>query len=478
LEPVIEIVRRHLDRAGTTAAQKDEQYAIVKGDHQDRGSMSKPANIENGEAGATSLSLRPRDPNKGNLLFMSPAVPDQSGNGLRMRIAMFLDALTDSFNVDLLVVPIVEPSVAVERLPSVVSKCANATMLSLVGKEDPTYRMIAEMSDPKYRFAALAGYAKPVLLRYATENVVAEVSGLYSDVDYQAVHVTRLYMAPFAERYLERTDGRPPVCQLDLDDIESQLHEALACVSAENGDDAMAYFEHSEASKYGLLEDTSIPQFHRVFVCSAQDQTEIMGRYPSTDVTVVPNAVRIPPSLPPPADDGPFTFLFVGTMDYFPNEDAMVFFCGEVLPKMRREATRDFQLLIVGPFPTEIVISLARNNREVTVTGQVPDVRPYYQDAHAVLVPIRVGGGMRIKVLEAFSCRRPVIATSFAVEGTFARNGDHYLEAEDAEEFAKICLRLMNHDLDASKIVEKAFELVRSRFGYERVRELIKHHST
>jgi glycosyltransferase involved in cell wall biosynthesis len=183
---------------------------------------------------------------------------------------------------------------------------------------------------------------------------------------------------------------------------------------------------------------------------------------------VLPNAVRVAEIGPPPWEGSPFIFLFVGTLGYYPNEDALRYFCTRVLPLIRRDARIEVDVNVVGAGSPDGVAMLARLPR-VMLVGEVPEVEPYYYRAHAVVVPVRGGGGTRIKVLEAFGYRRPVVSTSIGIEGIEARNEEHVLLADTPEEFARQCLRLMDEPVLRERLASNAFALVTRAYTPEAV---------
>jgi sugar transferase (PEP-CTERM/EpsH1 system associated) len=145
---------------------------------------------------------------------------------------------------------------------------------------------------------------------------------------------------------------------------------------------------------------------------------------------------------PAPFDPKLPTFVFTGTMDYLPNIDAVVWFATRVLPRIR-QARPTAQFFIVGSSPAEAVRRLALLDG-VTVTGRVPDVRPYVFHATAAVGPMRIARGIQNKVLEAMAMGKPVIATSGALEGIEATPGQELILADDAETFASAAVRLSN----------------------------------
>jgi sugar transferase (PEP-CTERM/EpsH1 system associated) len=146
------------------------------------------------------------------------------------------------------------------------------------------------------------------------------------------------------------------------------------------------------------------------------------------------------PDFAAPFDPALPTFVFTGTMDYIPNIDAVVWFATEVLPRIRRTRPTA-QFFIVGSNPAEAVRRLASLDG-VTVTGRVPDVRPYVFHATAAVGPMRIARGIQNKVLEAMAMGKPVIVTSGALEGIDAIPGRDLILADDAEAFAGAATRL------------------------------------
>ena len=278
----------------------------------------------------------------------------------------------------------------------------------------------------------------------------------FQDGPFDVVHIFRLAMLPFARAYLGGP-GRRPQRHLDLDDIESTTRRRLAELYRRNGNDLLADFEQREAERARALEAEALRCFDRVYVCSDGDREQLRDRAVA-QVCVLPNALPVPDLLPPRRADGPFTFLFVGTLGYYPNQEGIVYFCAEVLPRLRHAAPQPFRLLIVGSGAPPAIRHLAALP-EVRLVGAVPHVAPWYREADAVVVPIRAGGGTRIKVLEAFSFRRPVVSTSIGLEGIAARDGEHVLVGDTPAALAEQCARLMADPRLGEGLAARAFAL-------------------
>ncbi len=137
--------------------------------------------------------------------------------------------------------------------------------------------------------------------------------------------------------------------------------------------------------------------------------------------------------------------VFTGAMDYWANIDAVVWFAREVFPQVRAQI-KDARFYIVGSRPSAEVQAWAQSGG-VTVTGAVPDVRPYVHYAVAAVAPLRIARGIQNKVLEALSMARPVIATRAAAEGLKSRPEDAIRIADDAQHFAEQCVALLRGEI-------------------------------
>lgn len=168
--------------------------------------------------------------------------------------------------------------------------------------------------------------------------------------------------------------------------------------------------------------------------------------FPRRSVAVVPNGVDIeyfrPMAAPSPARE---TIVFEGNMNFGANEDAARRLVSDVLPLVHHHIP-SVQVVLVGRDPSPAVTALA--GPKVEVTGTVPDVRPYLAEASVFACPMRLGSGIKNKILQAWSMGKPVVATSQSLGGLSARNGDNLLVRDDPDSFAKaLCDVIHDHAL-------------------------------
>jgi glycosyltransferase involved in cell wall biosynthesis len=160
----------------------------------------------------------------------------------------------------------------------------------------------------------------------------------------------------------------------------------------------------------------------------------------------------------------------ISLLTYEPNIDGAWFFVDEVLPLVRA-AVPDVELRLVGRHDDRAAALAERPG--VVLRGEVPDVGPELRDAAVVVVPIRSGGGTRIKILEAFARRVPVVSTTVGCEGIDAVPGEHLLTGDTPDALADACVRLLRDDALRTRVIDAAHALFVSRYRWEDIRPRI-----
>jgi glycosyltransferase involved in cell wall biosynthesis len=207
--------------------------------------------------------------------------------------------------------------------------------------------------------------------------------------------------------------------------------------------------------------------FDAVIAVSEPDRDAFRRDYGWPDVYAIDTAVDTEffPQAGPPAD--PNGVLFLGSLDWLPNEDGLKFFAGQVWPAVRA-ARPDAVFRIVGRNPSPGVRALA-DRPGIELVGGVPDVRPHLAKAAVVVVPLLVGGGTRLKIFEAMASGRAVVSTTVGAEGLPVVHGKHFLRADKSEAFAEAVVRLLDDTGYRDRLAGDACRLVHGRFGSEAV---------
>jgi glycosyltransferase involved in cell wall biosynthesis len=217
-------------------------------------------------------------------------------------------------------------------------------------------------------------------------------------------------------------------------------------------------------------EGRTLGRFDAVLAVSDVDRDTFGRLYPGSvkrAIHVVPTGVDTGFFAPSPSEPASRHLVFTGSMDWLPNEDAMTFFCSEVLPRIRAHDPNT-TLTIVGRAPTRGVRKLADLDG-VTVTGRVDDVRPYVGGAAVYVVPLRIGGGTRLKIFEAMAMGKAVVSTSVGAEGLPVSDGEHLLIADQPAAFADRVLELFRDLSRRRSLEESARSLVMERYDWSAV---------
>jgi glycosyltransferase involved in cell wall biosynthesis len=405
---------------------------------------------------------------RASVLYITPVLPASQGNGLAMRAGLILQGLARCFDVHLFVVPVAGDGG--EASDFVRQHTARVGELELSRCLDPHFGLIARVLDPEERFQAELAYPKPQLSRFCSSESARRMVEWAGTERIDAVHVMRLYLAPLAERYLRLSSSTRPMCVLDLDDDEVQSRERLARLAAASGDAKVAALEAAEAKKYSLAAKRYLAAFDRVAVCAADDITRLRAQFPEVTFMVVPNGCAPPSafSVRLPLQDETLRLLLVGTFGCYANRDAAFFICRDVLPALRRLTGRQIQIDLVGSGGAVTLSELALTPN-IKVHDYIEDLGPLYSLADAAVVPLRTGGGTRIKILEAFAHGVPVVSTRIGAEGITVTDGQHLLLADDAEGFARACLRVKESQELACGLAMRASALLHERYVPARI---------
>lgn len=376
---------------------------------------------------------------------MAPIEPSPTGNGLAMRTQLFRRAASCDFDVQTVVVPVAG------RLPAAARSSDGAATLVPADRAGARAGASALVADPVWRERLTRAGALPALARAASPGLADAVLRALAGHGPVAIHVMRSYLAPLGVAVAERVDTSWITCDLDDDDA------ALATAAGDVG----------SASAYERLLAIFGPLFDGLTAASLPEAKAISERH-GLDVEYIPNAVELPGrvatgSRPRRLDP---SLLFVGNLTYRPNLEAAEILAEEVLPRLQRRLARRVTVTLVGPHDAQLE-RLA--GPDVELAGFVADLAAVYRSADVVVVPLRSGGGTRIKLLEAFAHGVPVVASPVAAAGLEVSGGRHLLLAAGADRVAAAVEAILIDDEVATRLVAEAGRLVEDRYQIDAV---------
>ena len=227
-----------------------------------------------------------------------------------------------------------------------------------------------------------------------------------------------------------------------------------------------AYFR-LQASRMFAFEKQTCQAAGAIIAVSAKDATTMHELFGVSGVQHTPTGVDIDYFAPQPAQAAA-DLVFVGSMDWMPNIDGIGWFCSEILPLLRKRHP-ECSLAVAGRAPTAGIQALGEADRRIHITGTVPEIRPWLWGSRVSIVPLRVGGGTRLKIYEAMAAGVPVVSTTIGAEGLDYTDGEDILIADSPESFAEACSRLLADTDLAARIAANARQLVASRFSWDTV---------
>jgi polysaccharide biosynthesis protein PslH len=314
------------------------------------------------------------------------------------------------------------------------------------GKADPQYEKEMQQHFPN-AVCACTGYGGPTALGYLR---VLPKAAPYAVSRFASPEVQGRIRSWFREQsfdvavcdFLDAAINFPTELTIPTvlfqHNVESEIWRRHA---ATQSNAAMRLIYRIEYAKMSRYEQQILKRFHHVIAVSEHDR-ELMSKWiDASRITVVPTGVNLQQFRPAPSSSIPLV-VFVGAMDWEPNVDAVEYFCREIWPGVMAQVP-EAKFRVVGRNPGRRVLSLASSS--VEVTGSVPSVVEHLAQAAVVVVPLRIGGGTRLKIYEAMAMGKAVVSTTVGAEGLSVTHGQDIVLADDAAGFAESAVMLLRN---------------------------------
>jgi sugar transferase (PEP-CTERM/EpsH1 system associated) len=205
-----------------------------------------------------------------------------------------------------------------------------------------------------------------------------------------------------------------------------------------------------------------------VLAVSENDRSYFAAYAEPEKITVIPTGVDTDYFQPAAEAARNETMVFTGSMDWLPNEDAIEYFAESILPRVRAEIPTA-TLRVVGRRPSQRLRALVSHTPGLEMVGEVPDIRPHVHNASIFIVPLRIGGGTRIKIFEAMAMGRVVVSTAVGAEGLPVRHNENIILADKPEDFARQAVELLRNSLLRTRISRAARALVEENYSWRSV---------
>jgi glycosyltransferase involved in cell wall biosynthesis len=398
-------------------------------------------------------SLPYQDSQRSSLLFVSQVLPFPPDTGVAVRTFNILKHLAATYDVTFIgffrkrALPsparVATSIAALEALPGVrrVVACA-------IPQEHSRARFLW---DHMRSVAAGRPYTTYV---YRSAPFKALLSDLCRKTSYDIIHVDSLDLVD----YLPALDALRLVCVHH--NVESKLLERRAAVEPSIVRRAYLRFQ---AARLRAAEREWCPRVALNVAVSQQDAEDLRAIAPGARFVVVPNGVDIREY--EPSDVVGTSVAYLGGTEWFPNRDALDYFCERILPEIRRHSEQPKIRWIGRAGADEQEVFL--RDHGIELTGYVPDVRPLLAEAACLIVPLRIGGGTRLKITTGMAMGKAIVSTSVGCEGLEVRHGEHILIRDDPTEFAAAVAELIHNTALRRRLGRAARNLAINRYSWD-----------
>jgi sugar transferase (PEP-CTERM/EpsH1 system associated) len=360
------------------------------------------------------------------------------------------------------------------HLARVLSQEFRVTLLAFAEQEmhSPELKNVYERiemvkRDEGYSFGRLlrgaTGSTPLPLLNYTIEEMKQAFAALLNEQEFDLVQVESIHLMDYLPTI--RAARKHPLVVCDWHNVESEL---MRQYSEREKSFARRAYARRTARLMNEAEKRALDQFDAHIVVSEEDGERVRQMNPSAQISIIENGVDA--AYYAKLQSGSTAknrIVFVASMDYHANIDAAINFARNVWPIVHRKKP-ELVFTIVGRDPSPAVRELS-SITGVEVTGSVPDVRPYYREAIAAVVPLRVGGGSRLKILEAMAAGVPVVSTTLGAEGLKSTDGENILLADDDRGLAEKIVNVIDNESLRTEIIVAARALITERYDWSKL---------
>ena len=360
-----------------------------------------------------------------NLLFLTPSIPHPSTQGADIRNWGLISSLSKNHRVSLVTFASQSDDISKE-----LSKCCSTIKIT----KTPERSMLQRMS------TMFLSKKPDISVRLKSAEYSINLHDVLSNETLDLIQIEGLEMGTYLNEILDyyHNKAQRPIIIYDAHNAETIIQRrAIRSDISKPKRWPTALYSIVQLRRIREFEIEICSNSDAVICVSHEDCTALKKLFPRLNPTILPNGIFLSdyPETTKHAKITPPTLVFSGKMDYRPNIDAADWFANEVFPRIRNMHD-EVKFLIVGQSPTRQVLNLAKRPG-ITVTGSVDDIRPYIAAATVCVVPLRMGGGTRFKILEAMALSKPVVSTTIGAEGFPVTDGKEILIADNPQDLVR-----------------------------------------
>lgn len=395
------------------------------------------------------------------ILILSPIFPLPLRSGGQVRIFNLIKYLSDHFEISLLsLIDIEEEKYIHEMMPF----CSRIETIP-VKLYDNKFLKVVSLVEPSQILRTLKrgfqwAFGIPFhICRFYHPELVKKLNEMVGKDRYDVVHAIYSQMAP----YLIRATALDRNVKSILDDIDLFFVAKYRDYLTRKG--LARVFYSLECKRIRDYVARTWPRFDGITVMSMKDKEKLLELNPDLNVTVVPNGVDTDYFRPLNHPRTNRKLAFVGGSRHYPNVDGLSYFCENIFPLIRHEM-KDVSLTVIGEFSKNLI---PKGDHEIQFTGYVEDIRPYLKECSLNIVPLRIGGGTRLKILEAMALGIPTVSTSIGCEGIEAEKDREIIIADDPQEFAKGIKTVLGDERLHQALARNGRDLIERKYSWAQI---------
>ena len=303
--------------------------------------------------------------------------------------------------------------------------------------------------------------------KYHSSKVKHAIKKILSNGRFDLVHIDSLHMAYYGE-FIKHEFKLPLV--LREHNVQTTIMERYY---QRQGNPLIKLYAYLQWKKMYRYEAKICEIFDKCLMITREDKKRIETMNPSGNTCVIPAGVDTSYFYPLKIEEEPGSLVFVADLSWLPNVDGVLWFYNQVWPRIKKTFL-PVKFYVVGRRPLEKIRKLSKKDQNIVVTGFVKDIRPYMARCSVYIVPLRIGGGMRLKILDAMAMERPVVSTSVGVEGIMVTDRENIVIADSEADFAERVIELLKERNLRRRIAQGGKRLIEQKYRWESIIETLE----
>lgn len=396
-----------------------------------------------------------------NILFLTNLIPYPLDNGGKIKTFNMLKMLSSMNNIDLF--SFYEEEKDKENIKPLEDLCNN---IAVVKKPLTTSKNMSYMK--KMAIKTIFTPLPMVAYKFKDEEMYTLLEESIKKNKYDLVYIDHLQLAVYESLFQKYN----LTFYLDQHNCESQIIKRQVDKEQNFAKKVFLSYEYFKLKKF---EETMLKKAEKVVVLSQEDK-EVMTKNVNVNMdkfVVIPIPVESNYKKDIKCNiKEEIKLIFLGTLSWYPNSQGLEWFLDKVIPLLEEKGVK-YSFYIVGKDPGKEIISKCANNSKIVVTGYVDDINEYIEKCDVMVVPIFIGSGMRVKILEALAKAIPVISTEVGAEGIEVKNEESILISNNEQEFCENILKLKNEQL-YKLLQQNGLRLFQEKYSYQAIENLIR----